>query len=112
MEIWIRSTSCEAASCSKACGPWKRSLLSMAARPRLALSWSKCCCAGGEIVGKEIGECDDLRGSVLGEGSGDGGAAVAAPQQAVTHGGVGLVAEGRAGLEQKQSRKPPRWWSE
>src|ERR1700723_3861293 len=38
----MRSISFDAASCSKAWGPWNWSLLSMAARPRLAFSSSKC----------------------------------------------------------------------
>ena len=59
--------------------------------------------AEGKLVGKDIGQRDHLRGGVVGERCGDGGAAIAAPEQAKTDGGVGLVAEGGAGLEQQQA---------
>jgi len=59
--------------------------------------------AGGEFVGKEIGESHDLRGRVLREGIGDRSAAVSAAQQAVAHGGVGCIAEGGERLEQSEA---------
>ena len=36
--------------------------------------------AGSELVGEDVGERDEMRGSVLDEGGGDGGAAVAAAE--------------------------------
>ena len=59
--------------------------------------------AEGQLVGKDVGQRDDLRGGVFGEGGGDGGAAIAAAEQAEAHGGVGLIAEGGAGLEEQQA---------
>ena len=58
---------------------------------------------GGEIVGEEIGQGHDLRGGAAGERGGDGGAAVAASEQADAYGGVGLVAEGGGGLDEEES---------
>ena len=50
--------------------------------------------AGSELVGEDVGQRDDVGGSVLREGGGDSGAAVAAAEQAEADGGVGLIAEG------------------
>ncbi len=55
--------------------------------------------AEGQLIGKDIRQCYDLRGGAVGERSSDGGASVAASQQAETHGRVGLVAEGGARLQ-------------
>ena len=86
----------------------KQELAVDGARPRLALSWLKCVRPACELVGKEIGQRHHLRGRVLRERSGDGSAAVAAAQQAVPHRRVGLVAEGRAWLEQKHAGRASR----
>ena len=56
-----------------------------------------------EFIGKDVGQRHNLGGSAVGEGSGDGGAAIATAEQAKANGGVGLVAEGGAWLEQKQA---------
>ena len=68
-----------------------------------ALSSSKCCLPSGELVGKDVGERDEVRRGVLHEGGGDGGAAVAAAEQAEAHGGVGLIAEGGGGLDEEEA---------
>src|SRR5579872_730105 len=57
--------------------------------------------AGGEIVRKEVGQRDNLRRSIFREGIGDRGSAVAAPEQTVTHGGVGIVGKCCAGFDEK-----------
>src|SRR5271165_4950780 len=63
----------------------------------------KMAAAGGQIIGEEIGERNNLGGSVFGEGIGHGSAAVAAAQQSVPHGGVGRIAEGRERFEQNHA---------
>jgi hypothetical protein len=59
--------------------------------------------AEGELVGKDVGDRGDAGGRVLREGSGDGGAAVAAAEQAEAHDGVGLIAEGGFGLDDEET---------
>src|ERR1700723_1320980 len=57
--------------------------------------------AEGQLVGKDVCQRDDLRGGAVGERGSDGGAAVAAAEQAKTDSRVGLVAEGGARLQQQ-----------
>jgi hypothetical protein len=59
--------------------------------------------AGGELVREDVGKRDEMRGRVLHEGGRDGGAAIAAAEQAEAHGGVCLIAEGGFGLDEEQS---------
>jgi len=54
---------------------------------------------GGELVGKDVGEGDDLDARVLCEGGGHGGAATTASQQAPAHAGVRGIAECGLGLD-------------
>ena len=75
----------------------------MGARPRLGVDLVEVGAAGGEVVGEEIGDGHDLGDGVLRERRGDGRAAVAAAQQAMAHGGVGLVAEGGERFEQSDA---------
>ena len=56
-----------------------------------------------QFIREDIGESDHLRCGVFSERSGDGGAAIAAAQQAKADGGVGLITEGGGRLEQKQA---------
>src|ERR1700737_2864053 len=58
---------------------------------------------GGELVGEEIGQRYDLSGGAARERACDGSAAIPAAQQAEAYGGVGLIAEGGAGLEEQES---------
>src|SRR5882757_4730353 len=59
--------------------------------------------AGSELVGKDVGERDEMRRGVLHEGSGDGGAAIATAEQAETHGGVGLVSKRSRRLDDEEA---------
>ena len=59
--------------------------------------------AGGEFVGKDVGERGDAGGGVLRERGGDRGAATAAAEQAEADGGVGLIAEGGFRLDDEEA---------
>ena len=66
----------------------------LAAKARVDLV--KVVTAGCELIGKQVGKRHHLRRRVLRERRGHVSAAVSAAEQAMPHGGVGLVAEGRA----------------
>ena len=95
----MRSTSLAAASCSKACGPWKSSFSSIRGARKAGIQVVEMAAAQRQLIGKDIGQRHDPRGGAVGERRGNGSAAIAAPQQTKAHGGVGLVAERSARLQ-------------
>ena len=99
----MRSMSGECASCWKASGPWKSSFWVEGRLVEAGVELIEVGARGGELVGEEVGESDDAGAGVLREGARDGGAAVAAAEQAEAHGGVCGIAEGGCGFEQKQA---------
>ena len=103
MEIWIRSTCLRCRELLEGLRAVEEQLLIDGWPAEAGVELVEVIVAQGELVGKEVGQRHYLRGGVFGEGCGDGGAAIAAAEQSEAHGGVGLIAEGGAGLEEEQA---------
>ena len=95
MEIWIASTSAQAAIALLRRVVTDEGALAVDCRKieRGAVDGIEVLFALGELIGKDVGECGDLNAGVLsGERGSDRGTAASASEQAVAHARIGSVA--------------------